>query len=238
MASVCIVQHVEVETPGILAEVLQAAGVSSRFVRIFRGEPIPPSLADAAGVVVMGGPMGVYEQARCVFLADELRLIEQALHAGTPVLGVCLGSQLLAAALGTPVTPGARKEIGWHRVSLTPAAATDPLWAGVASSFMGYHWHGDVFELPHGATALAASELTPCQAFRYDRSAYGLLFHLEVTAPIVTAMVAAFTDELTQCGIDGDAILQRMPDHLPPLQAIGRAVLTRWARLVTEGTPT
>lgn len=236
MASVWVLQHVEAEPPGILAEVLRFAGAATRLVRIFRQEPIPPSLADAAGLVIMGGPMGVYEQARYPFLADEMRLIEQALGAGKPVLGVCLGSQLLAAALGVPVRRGLRKEIGWHRVSLTAAAATDPLWAGVESSFMGYHWHGDVFELPRGATALAASELTPCQAFRYDRSAYGLLFHMEVTAPIVTAMVAAFADELADCGLDGNAILQRMPDHLPPLQAIGRAVFARWVRLVTEGS--
>jgi GMP synthase (glutamine-hydrolysing) len=229
-------QHAQAETPGLIAEVLRAAGIGMRPVETFRPQPVPAALDDAAGLVVMGGPMGVYEQARYPFLADEMRLIEQALRADKPVLGVCLGSQLLAAVLGSPVNPGRRKEIGWHRVTLTPAAAADPLWVGVPSSFTGYHWHGDAFELPRGATGLAASELTACQAFRHGRSAYGLLFHLEVTESIIAAMVAAFADECVAAGVDGAEISRRMPQHLPPLQAIGRTVFARWAGMVAGAT--
>ncbi len=236
MANVCVLQHVQAETPGLIDEALQAAGVGVRSVQVFRPQPVPAALDDAGGLIVMGGPMGVYEQARYPFLADEMRLIERALRADKPVLGVCLGSQLLAAVLGASVNPGPRKEIGWHRVTLAPPAASDPLWMGMPSSFTAYHWHGDVFELPRGATALAASELTACQAFRHGRSAYGLLFHLEVTESIIAAMVAAFADECRAAGVDGADIVRSIPHHLPPLQAIGRTVFARWTGMVAGAT--
>lgn len=101
--------------------------------------------------------MGVYEQDRYPFLSEEIRLIETALKQEKPLLGVCLGSQLLAAALGVKVTKGRKKEIGWHPVNLTDAATTDPLWGGVKSPFVAYHWHGDTFELPRAAVSLASS---------------------------------------------------------------------------------
>jgi GMP synthase (glutamine-hydrolysing) len=192
----------------------------------------------------MGGPQSVYELDRFPYLRDELRLIEQALKAGVPILGVCLGSQLLAAALGAPVTPGKRKEIGWHRVTLTtrnpgqpnfviPAKAgiQDPLWAGLPRAFTAFHWHGDVFALTRGAVSLAASALTQHQAFRYGTNAYGLLFHMEVTSDMVAGMVRAFPDELAAAGVDGASVIADARRRLPRLQAIGGTVFGRWTGL-------
>jgi GMP synthase (glutamine-hydrolysing) len=108
----------------------------------------------------------------------------------------------------------------------------DPLWKGIESSFTAYHWHGDVFELPHGAEALASSALAPCQAFCYGKNAYGFLFHMEVTEKIIEDMVRTFKEELQEAGVDGQEIVGKIKDHLPELQRIGSLVFRRWARLV------
>ena len=151
--------------------------------------------------------MGVYEADRYSHLRDELRLIEAALHAQVPIIGVCLGSQLLAAALGARVYPAPQKEIGWYDVYLREAARTDRLWRGVAPTFTPLHWHGDVFDLPAGAVALASSALTEHQAFRYGDGAYGLLFHLEMGRRQIAAMVETFRDEVVGAGVAPETIL-------------------------------
>jgi GMP synthase (glutamine-hydrolysing) len=232
VAEVLVIQHIECETAGTIADALGAKGTSLRIVSVYKGEPIPKELGAAGGLVVMGGPMGVYEADRYPFLSEEIRLIERAVKAEKPVLGVCLGSQLLAKALGASVTKGTRKEIGWYPVSLADDAAKDPLWAGLQRSFTAYHWHGDVFELPAGAEWLASSALTPCQAFRYGKGAYGLLFHMEVTEQIIAGMIRTFAQELRDEGLDGQRIAELSASHLPHLQSIGSLVFGRWAGLV------
>ena len=172
--------------------------------------------------------MGVYEDDVYRHLSDEIRLIRSALQANVPVLGVCLGSQLLAAALGARVSPGTR-EIGWFPVELSAEASRDPLWAGIPSPFTPFHWHGDAFDLPEGCVGLARSAHTACQAFVYRELAYGLLFHLEVTEPMVHAMTAAFPDELASAGVDRAKLLDRAPRELPALRQVAETVFGRWA---------
>lgn len=234
LPTVWVLQHIPCETPGTIAQVLRTEGVQPHTIRVFKGEPVPTEMDGVAGLIVMGGPMGVYESERYPFLLDEMRLIERCLEGGKPVLGICLGSQLLAASLGASVTPGRQKEIGWHRVSLTDASRTDPLWEGIEPDFVAYHWHGDVFELPGGAMRLMSSELTECQAFRYGHHAYGLLCHVEVTQRIIQDMVREFAAELEQAGIDGGDIIGSMDRYLPQLQKIGRLVCQRWVHLLRE----
>ena len=230
--AVCVIQHVPCETPGLLADVLAARGVSVTTVRVFKGERIPRRIGAYAGLVVMGGPMGVYEQDQYPFLQREIRLLQDALSERRPILGICLGSQLLAAALDAPVTRGKQKEIGWHPVTLGRAAAHDGLWCGLPECFVAYHWHGDVFQLPRGATPLARSKLTDYQAFRHGDSAYGFLFHLEVTEPIIARMARTFRRELREAGLDERRLFDGVPEHLPRLQATGRTVFQRWVALV------
>jgi GMP synthase (glutamine-hydrolysing) len=231
-SKVLAIQHVRCETLGTIADALGAAGIPFEVIRTFEGQPVPNSLKGRNGLIIMGGPMGVYEQDQFPFLRQEIRLIEEALRKDIPLLGICLGSQLLATALGAPVTKGKSKEIGWHPISLTQAAMRDPLWSELGPSFVAYHWHGDVFELPSGAVSLASSEMTPHQAFRYGRSAYGVLFHMEVTERIITEMVKTFQDELQSAGLNGFGIVQEARNHLPKLGEIGKSVFTRWAGLV------
>ena len=208
---------------------LRGRQIGFSYIETHVGKPVPGEMADKAGLIVMGGPMGVYEQAQYPFLRDEMLLIESALKLGRPVLGVCLGSQLLAAVLGAEVRKGERKELGWHAVTLSASAAQDALFAGVRPEFWPFHWHGDVFSLPNAAAGLASSRQTPCQAFRYGKSAYGILFHLEVTREQISQMLSDFAEELRQTGGNAADIAEQTPRRLPALVEIAGGVFGGWA---------
>ena len=231
MTRTLVLQHLATEPPGIIGEAL-GARVDVEYIRVFAGELVPGDMNRVAGLVVLGGSMGVYEQNEYPFLAHEIRLIEAALKAQKPVLGICLGSQLLASALGAEVRKEAHKEIGWFPVTLSEAASADRVFRGVERSFIAYHWHGDVFDLPRGAVSLASSAQTQCQAFAYQERAYGVLFHLEATDKIVDDMVRGFAGELDQQKIKGAEILAQAREHLPQSQRIGSAVFQNWASLI------
>jgi GMP synthase (glutamine-hydrolysing) len=232
MGQVLVLQHVASEGLGIIEAALNEARITAKYVYTFEGQPIPSDLGSADGLIVMGGYMGVYEQAQYPFLSNEIRLIERTLKAGKPILGTCLGSELLAAALGAKVTKGRAKEIGWYPVKATEDGKCDKLFRHAGSGFVGFHWHGDVFELPGDAVSLASSELTMHQAFRYKTNSYGFLFHMEATEKIVEGMVAGFAEELEEEGIDGRSILSRCGDHIPQLHSAGSAVFKEWVGLI------
>lgn len=232
MGKVYVLQHVDCEKPGLILQALETRGFEPEYVRGYRGQTVPREMGEAAGLVIMGGPMGVYENHRYPFLNDEMRVIENALQNQKPVLGVCLGSQLLAAALGAAVTKGRQKEIGWFPVTLSAAAKDDAFWQGVSRTFTALHWHGDVFELPRGAACLASSALTGQQAFRFGKNAYGILFHIEPTAETLRGMAEAFPEELSEAGTSAQKIIEESRRHLPPLAAIARTVFRRWAEFL------
>ena len=154
-------------------------GLEVRTVQPLAGEPLPAH-GEVAGALVMGGPMNVDEVERYPALAAEREWLAEAVGRELPTLGICLGAQLLARALGAEVRPGERKEIGFARVEVLDPA--DPVIGGLAPECEVLHWHGDVFELPAGATRLASSELTENQAFRVG-NAWGVLFHPEADLP-------------------------------------------------------
>lgn len=232
MSEVLVLQHAAPEGPAAIGDALQRRGVGMKVIRLDQVIALPGSMEGAAGLVVMGGPMAVYEEDQFPYIPAELQLIESALDAGLPILGVCLGSQMLAAALGSRVYPSGNKEIGWHEVRLTRNAAKDELWRGIDDRFMGFHWHGDIFDLPKGATPLASSALTEHQAFRAGKNAYGLLFHLEVGEPQVRDFVNAFAAEMGAAGIPTAPILDGIAPHLKALQHIGTQVFNRWVGLL------
>jgi GMP synthase (glutamine-hydrolysing) len=235
---VLIVQHVGAEGPGRILDAIEGASASARVLRVDLGEPVPSSLDGFAGLVVMGGPMGVADVERLSHLRDELVLIERALRRGAPLLGVCLGSQLVAAALGARVYASGAKEIGWLDVRQTAAGRSDRAFAGVASRFRALHWHGDIFDLPHGATSLARSEQTEHQAFRAREGALGLLFHLEATPQQVAQMAAAFPDELQDAGVDAAALVASSDTFAAEVEPIARSVFGHWAAQLGSGTVT
>lgn len=233
--SILVIEHHALESVGRLGELLVAAEKVLDTVQVHLGDPVPRSLGNREALVIMGGPMGVYETGRYRHLEAELRLIEQAIRAEVPVLGICLGSQLLAAALGARIRSGHRKELGWYPVELSAQGADDTLFKGVPRRFEPFHWHGEVFDLPAGAVPLARSELTELQAFRFGPSAYGLLFHLEATVAQVAAMTGAFASELEESKVDGATILGRTRGALQLLEPVTTQVFGRWIEMVTAG---
>ena len=229
--SIVVIQHAVVEGLGRIEPALREAGLGV--------EVVPPDMAlpsdgcgGAAGLIVLGGPMGVYEVDRHPRLRDEMLLVEEALTVELPVLGVCLGSQLLAAVLGAKVRPGPSQELGWHEVTLMAQAKADPLFRALPATFKALHWHGDVFALPSGAYHLARSAMTECQAFRYGPSAWGILFHLEAGLSQVRAMATTFPDEVLAGGTTIDHLLHASEREERGTAQLASRVFGEWARVV------
>jgi len=230
MAKIYVLQHHPVETLGTIADALEGAALAWQYVRVYDGQPVPSSMKGAGGLIVMGGPMGVYQTDRYPWLRDEMRLIEDAVKSNLPTLGVCLGAQILAAALGAKVERNPNgKEIGWHPIKLGDSAQHDRLMRGLPATLTPFHWHGDIFDLPPGAVLLASSEKTPCQAFRYGDKAYAFQFHFEVTPDGVAAMADAFAKDLNRENIAADRMIAQAAEFAPTLEKISDTVFSRWA---------
>jgi GMP synthase (glutamine-hydrolysing) len=232
-------QHVPHETLGTVEAALTGAGFQCRYVDLSRKVPQRLELHQAAGLVVLGGPMNVDQTDQYPFLEPEVAWIREAVEAELPVLGICLGSQLVAKALGAKVAPNAVKEIGWYPVELTPEASDDLLFGGCGPKMSVFQWHGDTFELPPGAVRLARGEVCEHQAFRYGSRAYALQFHLEVTAPMIEDWLDDPRNrrELAELDyIDPQVIRKQTPQELPHMQAVGAQVFSRFAALCRQRT--
>lgn len=225
---VLVVEHAPQEGPYAIGTALEAAGLPVRTCRTWAGDPVPDSLGDAAALVLMGGPAAAYEDFSS--RTEELALLRAALEAEVPVLGVCLGAQLLAEAAGGRSRPGSGPQIGWGGVRAAPAAHADPLFAGVPDHLPVLHWHGDTMDLPAGATLLASCDRYPVQAFRVGGSAWGLQFHLEVDKAAVDAFAAAFPGEAATA----PDLVASAPGHLAALAPHRDAVFARFAALVAD----
>lgn len=185
-------QHVPFEGLGSIAAWLDAAGYRTTCTRFFESADLPAA-QEIDLLVVMGGPMSVNDEARHPWLAEEKSFVRAVIDAGKPVLGVCLGAQLIAAALGARVYANADKEIGWLPVQATATGAGLFRFPAQAEVF---HWHGETFDLPPGATRLASSAGCANQAFQYGERVIGLQFHLETTPDTAHEIVAHCRDEL------------------------------------------
>jgi GMP synthase (glutamine-hydrolysing) len=225
---VYVFQHVACEDLGTFAEVLASRGFHIAYVRLFAGDTIPDDWSEARALVFLGGPMSVNDESTHAYLAPEKIFIRDALARQMPVLGVCLGAQLLAVAAGSRVYPGARPEIGWEPVSLTMEGRQDPVLSPLAQLAAAFHWHGETFDLPRGATRLAFSALTMNQAFRVGRSAYGLQFHLEVDTAMIESWQHAYPNDLgpdptrTVHRIGADTALYAGPLRVAAAEAMNR----------------
>jgi GMP synthase (glutamine-hydrolysing) len=198
MARFLVLQHIACEPPAAFEDELLAWGAALDRIEVDEGDPLP-DWRGYAGIIAMGGPMGAYEDDRLCWLAAEKRLIGDAVRAGTPYWGVCLGAQLLAASLGARAFPGPAAEVGVLPVRLTDAARADPVFGTLPSEFVALQWHGDTYDLPEGAVRLAGSEAYAQQAFAVH-NAYALQFHLEIDAALATTWgdVPAYAHSLEQ----------------------------------------
>jgi GMP synthase-like glutamine amidotransferase len=186
---VLVVMHVESEGPGVFGDLLAEVGADVRVVRLHRGEQLPePGAVDAA--LFLGGPMNVYEEPVHPFLRDEDRFLREAAARGLPVLGICLGAQLIAKAAGAAVTKNPVKEVGWYTVTLTEEGELDPLFREIPDVLPVLQWHEDTFAVPAGGALLAVGKDCRNQAFRF-RNSWGLQFHLEVNRPMLKEWFAA-----------------------------------------------
>jgi GMP synthase (glutamine-hydrolysing) len=201
-----IVQHIECEGPGYLEDFLQYNDIEYEIARMYEGEQLPDNF-DA--LIVLGGPMSVYEEDRYPYLKGLNTTIKNFVIAGGYYLGFCLGGQLLAKALGAKVRRNQTKEIGNFEIQLTDEGVKDPLFKGLGTVFPALEWHGDTFEIPAGAMKLGESELCANQAFRF-KNAYGLQFHLEAKTEMLAEWVRVYEDELTEEGIDAAALIEEL----------------------------
>ncbi len=224
---ILVFRHVPYEDLGLIAPALEAAGLEYEYVDLPPDANRPLELEAARGLIFMGGPMSVNDDLD--YVRREMEVIRQAAPRGLPMLGVCLGSQLIAKALGARVYRNKVKEIGWFPVRWTEAAAEDVLLAGLPNPATVFHWHGETFDLPEGAAWLASSDACPHQAFRCGGNIYGLQFHLEVTP----GMIAGWLKE-----DENSADVREVPQPIDPeagaaeLARMGEAVFGRWAALV------
>jgi GMP synthase (glutamine-hydrolysing) len=181
MPAAVALRHVAFEDLDAFAPILEGAGYKVSYREASIDDLGASDLAQCDMLVVLGGPIGAYEEDRYPFLKPELQLIEKRLKAGKPVLGICLGAQLMARALGSKVYAAGFKEIGWAGLTLSAGGRESPL-AKIKPGSRVLHWHGDTFDLPSGATHLASTPRTPNQAFALKRHGLALQFHLEVSA--------------------------------------------------------
>ncbi len=236
MARVMVFQHVAAEPLGTLDALLRARGHRIRFINFHHEPDAVPNLDRYRGLIVLGGPMNVEDRHRLTYLQVELQAIRQAVAAGKPVLGICLGAQLLAHALGGDVRHNGASEIGWHSVQITDAGAQDPVFSPLRHLQKVFQWHSYTFGLPEGAQLLATGEVCKHQAFRYGENAYGFQFHLEVDAPLVyrwldlprhQADIAAAVD-----GSSKEMIRDQTTSFLSPMQPVAAEVFNNFLDLI------
>lgn len=222
------IRHVAFEDLGILPELLQARGFSPSYrdAGIDRLDDL--RLAQEDLLVVLGGPIGAYEEDRYPFLTDELRLIEECLHNNVPVMGICLGAQLVARALGARVYPGSAREIGIAPVALTVPGRESCLRHLESAGNQVLHWHGDTFDLPTGATRLASTTITPNQAFSVGTRVLALQFHMEADPAKFERWLIGHAAELSGAGIDVVALRAQFREDGQGMAAAGAKVAQEW----------
>ena len=232
--NVLFIQNGETDGPGFFATVLRELGIGLTTVHAWNGEAVPVSLADYAGIALGGGGISVYDRDRYPFLNDQLTLIRTAHVEDIPILGFCLGAQLIAELLGGKVFANDRKEIGFFDVTLAPAAVNDALWAGLPNVVRPTQWHGDTFSLPPDGELLASSAITPNQLFKIGTRIYGFQFHLEFDLPTLAGMIDPSDPYLLENGVDPAAFLRDAEVEMPAIESLARIVFTRWTRLLAQ----
>ena len=242
MRKLLVFQHSAREPLGVLDPMLRRAGFRIRYINFSRQPDVKPDVSRYNGLVVLGGPMNVDQAHLHPHLATEIEVIKEALALDIPILGICLGAQLLAAALGANVQPNSVREIGWYRLHPTAAANGDPLCRHLDGSQHVFQWHAYTFDLPDGAVHLASTPTCPNQAFRFGDRAYGLQFHLEADLQLIKRWldVPEYRAEAEASGPGDhlDHILRDSHEHTPGALCLSERVfgefieLTGWRKPV------
>lgn len=232
-----VLQHLEIEPAALVGDLIVEAGHQLKVVRLYENESVPDSLDDYDGLLVMGGPMSAND-LHLSYICDEIELLKHAIEIDFPVLGFCLGSQLLARAAGAEIIAAPVRELGWYSVQRTWGSADDPIFRTLEDEgLMVFQWHGETFTLPDFATLLATNADVPHQAFRLGTAQYGFQFHIEVNEPIIDLWVAAGHSERTELGDVGVAEIHTgNARYLPTAQLFCRQMTGTWLELCDSRT--
>ena len=221
-----VIRHVHFEDLGTFGAVIADHGYSIAYADIGLDDLTAIDEAAVDLLIVLGGPLGAYEEDVYPFLNDELALIERRLEANRPILGICLGAQLMARALGADVRPGPAKEIGWGPITLTEAGLAGPLRHLGAEPVL--HWHGDAFTLPDGAERLAATEICPNQAFAIGPNVLGIQFHPEADVAGFERWLIGHAVEIAGARLSPDILRRESRIYGPAAAERGRRVIAEW----------
>lgn len=197
MMNIGCFMHASFEGPGIISEWIGSNNHKMSFTRFYDGDPLP----DADGMemlVIMGGPMNVFDYHIHPWMQDEIEWVSDFIGSGKPVIGICLGAQIIATALGAEVYPGNVKEIGWHDLRFLPSLGDYRICEDLPPARKVFHWHGDTFDIPEGAVRIAESQAFSNQGFLYDGKVMALQFHLEVTPADVKGLVENCKEEIVE----------------------------------------
>lgn len=236
MARVLVFQHVAAEPLGVLDPMLRQRGHRIRYVNFARDPQAVPRLDRYQALIVLGGPMQVTDTNRHAHLTTECRLIEQAIHDELPVLGICLGAQLLAHVCGARVGPCGNAEIGWYDLEPTPLTAADPVLGPLTDVHPVFQWHHWGFDCPQHAESIAESPASGCQAFRVENKAWGFQFHLELDRRLIHRWLTLpfYRDDLAASGIERtpETIAADTRRHLPATLELADRVFGNWLDLL------
>ncbi len=227
MRKVLVFRHVPHEGIGTIEPFLKRSNITIDYCDLFQTSFIPQNLDAYDFVISMGGPMNADETERYPFLKSEREALSKAIHSGKPVLGICLGAQMIARALDAKVYPGRQKEIGWFPIQLSEAGKKDRLFRAINDfSPVVFQWHGDTFDLPKGATLLASSHLFPHQAFKCGDSVYAFQFHIEVTRDMICDWIKKGEEELKPLrqSVSAKKIVREINEHESSLQELSEKV--------------
>ncbi|MBT8092643.1 MAG: type 1 glutamine amidotransferase [Gammaproteobacteria bacterium] len=229
---ILVFQHVPYEPLGTLDPLLKEAGFRIRYVNFGREPDARPSLEKYEALIVLGGPMNADQIDTFPNLQTEVSILREALDRDMSVLGICLGAQLLAKAMGGFISPNAAPEIGWYDVELTEAGLVDPVLSTFAARQEVFQWHEDGISLPPDGVCLAGSPLSPVQAFRYGEHAYGFQFHLEASRSLIERWLTVPDHQGVLASeshnVDVAAIRQHADDAIKPLNDLSRETFGRW----------
>lgn len=230
---ILVLQNIACEDLGTLELAIRRREMEHKYLRLYDRDKVPLSLDGYSGLIILGGPMSVYETEEYPFLMDEVRLIKEAINKDIPALGICLGAQLIARAMGAKVFAGNKKEIGWYSLSLTEEGLLNPVFTGIDKNISVFQWHGDTFEIPANARRLAESEIFPNQAFITGEKVIALQFHLEVTEEAIYKWIKEYKEELNilKDYIDSDKIRKETKDKIENLKNVAEKFYANFLKL-------
>jgi GMP synthase (glutamine-hydrolysing) len=234
MSVVLVIKNDAKEGAGQLGSLLYARGFEQRALPSWEADYASISPSNYSGLVVLGGAQGAYETDTYPYLIDEIRLIQSFVDAGLPVIGLCLGAQLLASALGGEVRQNVNKELGWHDIQLNDDGLADPLMEGHPKNASAFHFHGDYFRTPPGCVNLVSSDITHCQLFRFKENVYGFQYHVEVDLPLIEVMCLNNVDYMAANGADAHSVVDKSKALIDEYMRRSAVVLNSWIDKLEE----